>query len=57
MISRKKEGVASGSGKAQCSSIGEYQKREVGRVLRGTGEGNRAYGTFWEGGSRKGEIN
>ena len=27
----KKGGVAPGSGKTQCSSIGEYQNREVGR--------------------------
>ena len=27
----KKEGVALGPGKDQCSSVGEYQDREVGR--------------------------
>ena len=30
MIPKKKEGVAPGPGKAQCSSVGEYQDREVG---------------------------
>ena len=37
MMSKKKEGVAPGSGNAQCSSVGEYQNREVGRG----GWGNR----------------
>ena len=31
MMSKKKEGMAPGSGKAQCSSVGQYQNREVGR--------------------------
>ena len=31
MMSKKNGGVAPGSGKAQCTSIGEYQNREVGR--------------------------
>ena len=39
MMPKKKEGVAPGPGprKAQCSSVGEYQDREVGRG----GLGNR----------------
>ena len=56
MMSTKKEGVASGSRKAQCSSVGEYQNREVGRGGWGTGGGKRAYGTLGEWGARKGEI-
>ena len=31
MRSKKNGGVAPGSGKTQCNSIGEYQNREVGR--------------------------
>ena len=31
MMPKKKEGVAPGPGKAQGSSVGEYQDREVGR--------------------------
>ena len=34
---KKKEGVVPGPGKAQCSSVGKYQDREVGRC----GLGNR----------------
>ena len=30
-MSKKNGGVAPGSGKTQCSSIGEYQNREVGK--------------------------
>ena len=56
MMSKKKQGVAPGPGKAQCSSVGDYQDREVGRVDWGTGGGKRAYGTFGEGGSWKREI-
>ena len=37
MMPKKKEGVAPGPGQAQCSSVGEYQDREVGRG----GLGNR----------------
>ena len=39
MMSKKKEGLAPGSGKAQCSNVGEYQDREVGRGNRGKEEG------------------
>ena len=53
---KKKEGVAPVSGKAQCSSVGEYQDKEVGRGGWGTGGGKRAYGTFRKGGSRKWKI-
>ena len=31
MMSKKNEGVAPGSGKTQCKSIGEFQNREVER--------------------------
>ena len=31
MMSKKNGGVAPGSGKTQCNSIGEYQNKEVGR--------------------------
>ena len=31
MMPKKKEGEASSPGKAQCSSVGEYQNREAGR--------------------------
>ena len=37
MMSKKNGGVAPGSGRIQCSSIGEYQNRVVGR----DGWGNR----------------
>ena len=37
MMSKKNRGVAPGYGKTQCSSIGQYQNREVGRG----GWGNR----------------
>ena len=30
MMSKKKEGVAPGSGKAQCNRVGQYQNRGVG---------------------------
>ena len=56
MMSKKKEGEAPGSGRVQCISVGEYQNREVGGVDGGAGGGKRAYGTFGERGSRKGEI-
>ena len=55
MMPKNKEGEAPGSGKTQCSSVGDYQDREVGRVDWGTGGGKRAYGTFGEGGSWKRE--
>ena len=50
---KKNGGVAPGSGKTQCSSIGQNQNREVGRggwENRGREEG------LWEWGARKGEI-
>ena len=31
MMSKKNGGVAPGSGKTQCKSIGEFQNREMGR--------------------------
>ena len=45
MMSKKNGGVASGSGKAQCSSIEQYQNREVGRG--GWGNRGRENG-LWE---------
>ena len=39
MMSKKNVGVAPGSGKTQCKSIGEIQNREVGWKYRGTEEG------------------
>ena len=41
MMFKKNGGVAPGSGKTQCKSIGEFQNREVGRGgwNRGTEEG------------------
>ena len=55
MIPKKKEGEAPISGKAHCSSVEEYQDREVGSVVWGTMGGRMAYGTF-KGGSTKGKI-
>ena len=56
MMSKKKERVAPGPGKARCSSVGEYQDREVEEVDWGTGGGKRAHVTFGKWGTRKGEI-
>ena len=56
MMSKKKEGVAPGSGKAQCSSVGKYQDREVGNGEWGTEGGKRACGTFRDGDPGKGKI-
>ena len=39
---KRNRGVVTGSGKTQCSSIGENQNREVGRV--GWGERGRENG-------------
>ena len=55
-MSKKNGRVAPGSGKTQCSSIGKYQNREVGRGELGNRGAKRAYGTFGEWGVRKGEI-
>jgi hypothetical protein len=42
---------ALGPGKAKCPSIGEYQDREVGKLVsRGGGE----IGDFWRGNQEKG---
>ena len=56
MMSKKNGGVAPGSGKTQCKSIGEFQNREVGRGDGRIGGWKRAYGTCGEWGPRKGEI-
>ena len=44
MMSKKKEGVAPGSRKAQCSSIGQYQNRGVGKGRWGNREGRGLMG-------------
>ena len=52
---KKNRGVAPGSGKTECSSIGQNQNREVGWggwENRGVGKGT--YGTFGVWGTRKG---
>ena len=51
MMSKKKEGVAPDSEKAQCISVGEYQDREVGSG----GLGNREEGRGHMGVSGHGE--
>ena len=56
MMSKKKEGVAPGPGKAQCSSVGEYQDREVGRGWLGNRGREEGLWDFPEWGSRKGEL-
>ena len=55
MMSKIKENVTSGSVKAQCSSIVEYQIGKQEGVDWGTGGGKRAYGTFGEGEPGKGK--
>ena len=56
MIYKNKGGVSPGSGKTQCSSIGQNQNREVEGVDGRTGGGKGAYVTFGEWVARKGEI-
>ena len=51
MMPKKKEGVATVPGRAQCSSVREYQDREVGRG--GLGNRGREEG-LWD--FRGGEI-
>ena len=51
MMLKKKEGMAPGPGKAQCSSIGEYQKREVGRGELGNRGREEGLWDFWGGGN------
>ena len=46
MMSKKKDGVAPDSGKAQCNSVGEYQERQVGKGGWENGGGKRAYRTW-----------
>ena len=48
MMPKKKEGVASGPGKAQRSSLKITRTGRWEGVDWGTGRGKRAYGTFWE---------
>ena len=55
MIPMKKERVAPGPGKAQCSSVGEYQDREVGMGWMGEqGEGRGLMGLSGRGNPGKG---
>ena len=44
MMPKKKEGEAPGLRKAQCSSLGDYQDREAGRVWWGNREAGRGLG-------------
>ena len=53
MMSKKNGGVAPGSGKTQCSSIGEYQNREVGRGGWGNREREEGLWDFWVWGAEK----
>ena len=56
MMSKKNGGVAPGPGKAQCSSIGKYQNREVGRVgwgVQGDGRGLMGLWGSWKPGKGK----
>ena len=55
-MSKKKEGVAPGSGKAQCSSVGQYRNRELGMGGWGNREREEDLWDFRECGTRKGEI-
>ena len=55
MMSKKNGGVAPGSGKTQCNTIGEFQNKEVGRGRWRNGGRKRAYKTFGEGDPGKGK--
>ena len=54
MMSKKNGGVAPGSGKTQCSSIGQSQNGEVGGGDGGTGEGKGLMGLLGSGEPGKG---
>ena len=56
MIPKKKEVEGPDPGKTWSSIVGEYQDREIGGGDWGMGGGKGAYGTYGEGGTRKGEI-
>ena len=56
MMSKKKEGVAPGSRKAQCSSVGKYQNRVVGMGgggVQGDGRGLMGLWGSWKPGKGK----
>ena len=56
MMSKKNGRVPLGSGKTQCSIIGEYQNREVGRVRWGNrGEGRGLMGLSGSGKPERGK--
>ena len=48
MIPKKKEGEVPGPGKAQCSSVREYQDREVGRGWLGNRRREEGLWDLWE---------
>ena len=57
MMSKKEEGEAPGPGKARCSSIGEYQGREMGGGSLGNWRREEGLWDLWEGaGTGKGKI-
>ena len=49
MMPKKKGEVAPGPGKAQCSSVVEYQDREVGRGGLGNSGREEGLWDFWGG--------
>ena len=55
MMSKKNGGVAPVSGKTQCSSIGEYKNRDMGKRRWGN-RVREVYGTFGEWGATKKKI-
>ena len=56
MMPKKNGGVAPGSGKTQCSNVGQYQNREVGGVRLGEqGEGKGLMGLLGSGEPEKGK--
>ena len=55
MMPKKKEVVVPGPGKAQCSSVGEYQDREVGRGGLGNRGREEGLWDFWGGGIQERE--
>lgn len=55
MISKKKKEDAPGPRKPRCSSMGNNRTSLQEGIFWGTREGNRAFGTFGEGVSRKEE--
>ena len=55
MMPKKKEGVAPSPGKAQYSSVGDYQDREVGRGGLGNRGREEGLWNFWGGGVKERE--